>query len=1054
MVARLKRAEKCLHPCVVVVALVALLLAAVFPPVSASGRGKPSAQEPVAAPASGASDAPTPAKDLKKAKQAYAEGKKAEKVQDWQAAYEAYASASNLDRHNREYRVLRDLVRSKLVQRYVDEAERDAVSGRMDEAKHEIGVAMSLDPGDPILRERLNELSQPTAPQVREFSTEPGGQVHLDLKPGTRSFDLRGNTQMVYEAVAKEFGVEVSFDVDLQPRPVRLQVADVDFPSAMRILGDLTGTFWRPLTRRLFFVALDTEQKRREYGLSVVRTIVLPASVTPSEMTEILRLVRDIAGITRTELDTNSRTITLRASPQAVRLASNVVENLEQPRGEVVLEFEILEVDRNLASQLGITPPQSSTIYTLNAQEIQQAQTGLAGLVGVLTQVFGTPSSLAGLSASQIAGLVSGGQVGAGSLVPPLIAFGGGKTTTLATLPGAAANFSQALSLVRTGQRIVLRAEDNQPATFFVGERYPVDMGQYGSSFGTGISVPAVSTSSFPTSNFATGNGPVAVATGMFDTNNTADGQDLAVVNQTDQTVSVLINNGNGTNFTPASSTPPKTGNVPSAIVAGQFDPNNTNDHTDLAVTNYNCSGSPLTCGSGSLTILLANGDGTFTPTSTPPATGKGPIAIATGQFNLKNSADHTDLAVVNQVDNTVSILLSNGDGTFTQAPSSPIQVGSKPSGIAVGDFNGDGFPDLAVTNENANTVSIFLGNGDGTFTQPTGSPYATGNAPVAVGTTDFTGDTFLDLAVVNFTDNTVSILLGNGDGTFQPQTAFTTGEGPTSLAIADYNVDGRPDIAVTDSTADAVSVLLNLGGGQFAPQFNLPVGTDPVACATADFGNSLPDLAAVNNQSNTVSVILNSTSFVGSNVTAGLTPYPNAEYIDLGVKVKATPRVHPSGDVSVHLEFEIHSLSGQSINNIPILGNRTIEQQVRVRDNDTAILAGMLDREGTSSVSGVPGLGDVDLLGFLTSSRTTQNEDTELLFLITPHVLRSPAKDSKLFYAGHEPSGGVEGDLSERRRPGEGFIRRMPEGNELPVQVNPSPENPPNPPPPPDPPN
>ena len=977
-----------------------------------------SAKQPASAAAPGAipqqsADSSTPQRPVQKnpkaAKRAYSRGKKAEDNQDWQGAFEGYSEAVQLDPRNREYQMRRDLVSGVLVQRHVNSSERYAVSGDMEAAKSELRAAIAIDPEDEILRERLDQMDQPTKPQVIRSFEEPAGEVHLQPQPGTRSFNCRGDTRGAYQEIAKQFGVEVAFDQDLTSRPVRFNVADVNFATAVDVLGTMTDTFWRPLTTKLFFVANNTEQKQREYAVSITRTIVLPASIDTTEMTEMVRLIRDITGVTRTELDTTSRTLTLRSTPRAVQLASELVENLEQHRAELALEFEILEVDRNRARELGITPPQSSQIYTISGQQLQQAQTGLTGLIGVLTQVFGTPSSLSGLSASQIAGLVGGGLVGGSTLLPPLVAFGGGNTTTFASVPGIAANFSSALSLVRSGQRILLRAEDGQPATFFVGERYPIDLGQFSSSLTSAENVPTVSTSNFPTSNYATGTSPVAIATGQFDTNNSADGIDFAIVNQTDKTVSILLNNGSGNNFTPAPGNPPATGNVPAAIVTGQFNPNSSNDHTDLAVANFNCSGNPLVCGPGSLTILLANGDGTFTPTPATVPTGHGPIALATGQFNLKGNADHTDLAVANEADNTVSILLSNGDGTFTQAPGSPITVGRNPSSIAVADFNGDGVPDLAITNETDNTMTILLGNGNGTFVPALGSPYATGNTPVSVVSADFNGDTFNDLAVVDFTDAAMAVFLGNGNGTFQAATAYPTGVSPTAAAVADFNVDGLPDIAVTSSAGDAVSILLNIGSGQFAPQFNLPVGTNPLALAAGDFsGDSLPDAAVVNQGSNTVSVILNSSSFVGSNVASPSLPFPYAEFEDLGVKIKATPRVNTDKEISLQLEFDIKALAGSSINGIPIISNRMVEQYVRVRDGQMAILAGMMDREATNTLSSLPGLDHLGPLNNLTGTTNLQTQDDELLFLITPRIVEMPERSGKILFAGHEPPGAL----------------------------------------------
>ena len=149
---------------------------------------------------------------------------------------------------------------------------------------------------------------------------------------------------------------------------------DLDFFTAMRLLEEMTGTFWRPLTKHLFFVAQDTSQKRKEYGVSVVRTILLPASATPDQLTEMLRMVREVTGITRSDLDTRSRTLTLRASPQALAVASSLIEDLEKPVGELVLEIEVLEVDRTYARHAGNSAtPDSADLLT------QQSGSGSGG---------------------------------------------------------------------------------------------------------------------------------------------------------------------------------------------------------------------------------------------------------------------------------------------------------------------------------------------------------------------------------------------------------------------------------------------------------------------------------------------------------------------------------------------------------------------------------------------------------------------------------------------------------------------------------------------------
>jgi len=195
-----------------------------------------------------------------------------------------------------------------------------------------------------------------------------------------------------------------------------------------------------------------------------------------------------------------------------------------------------------------------------------------------------------------------------------------------------------------------------------------------------------------------------------------------------------------------------------------------------------------------------------FTGASTYNA-GTFPESVAVGDFNGDGKPD---LAVTNPASNSVSILLGNGDGTFQVGTSFPV-VGISPESVAVGDFNGDRKSDLAVTNPASNSVSILLGNGDGTFQVGTSFPVV-GISPESVAVGDFNGDGKSDLAVTNPASNSVSILLGNGDGTFQVGTSFpVVGISPESVAVGDFNGDGKSDLAVTNSASNSVSVLITL---------------------------------------------------------------------------------------------------------------------------------------------------------------------------------------------------------------------------------------------------
>src|SRR5579871_1324199 len=149
-----------------------------------------------------------------------------------------------------------------------------------------------------------------------------------------------------------------------------------------------------------------------------------------------------------------------------------------------------------------------------------------------------------------------------------------------------------------------------------------------------------------------------------------------------------------------------------------------------------------------------------------------------------------------------------------------PLATGSgiSPTAVAVGDFNGDGFQDLAVADggNNGNTVTILLGTGTGVFS--TGKILTVGSDPVGLVAADLNKDGNLDLAVVNYNSGTVSVMLGNGKGDFGPASNFNVGKEPYAVAVGDFNADGTPDLAVANYDSNNVSILLGEGNGTFKP--------------------------------------------------------------------------------------------------------------------------------------------------------------------------------------------------------------------------------------------
>jgi hypothetical protein len=433
-----------------------------------------------------------------------------------------------------------------------------------------------------------------------------------------------------------------------------------------------------------------------------------------------------------------------------------------------------------------------------------------------------------------------------------------------------------------------------------------------------------------------TGSGPDAVVLVDLNGDNKAD---MLVANSASQTVGVLLGNGDGS-FQPAVNYA-VAGN-PSSLALGDF---NGDGKTDVVTGNL---------GLGGVSVLLGNGNGTFQAALNSPAGGT-PSAVAVGDFNGDGKQD---VAVANSASGNVNVILGNGDGTFqapvkyfgaanlvalvvadfhqsgrldlaavsdmspgslallpatnagtftapvvndfglNEASNTPVTylLGHNPKSVTFGDFNGDGTLDLAVGDPRDNNVSIWLGNGDGTFKPAI--TFAAGTSPGAVKgrdnkghIVDLNGDGKQDLVVtnlggVNGTGSNLSVLFGNGNGTFQAPVTLQAGTQPSDVVVGDFNGDGNQDLAVTNLGDNTVSVLLGNGDGSFKPAVNYGVGPAPAALAIGDFrSDGKLDLAVTNvgtpsagsNYLGSVSILLGNgdgTFQTALNYTAGVNPF------------------------------------------------------------------------------------------------------------------------------------------------------------------------------------
>jgi len=461
----------------------------------------------------------------------------------------------------------------------------------------------------------------------------------------------------------------------------------------------------------------------------------------------------------------------------------------------------------------------------------------------------------------------------------------------------------------------------------------------------------------------SSGSDPQSVAIGDF---NNDGKQDLAIAHPDLGATTVSIRLGDGLGGF-SGSTEITGGSQPQSVAIGDF---NGDGKQDLAIANLTSS---------NVSIRLGDGLGGFSG-STNIGVGTNPTFIAIGDFNNDGKQD---FAAVNGASSNVSIRLGDGLGGFTSPATPQITAGSILTSVAIGDFNQDGKPDLAISNFGSDNVSIRLGDGSGGFTSPATPQVSVGDGPRAIVIGDFNNDGHQDFATPNSNSNNVSIRLGDGLGGFSAASDVSAGSSPRSGALGDFNNDGKQDLAIVNNGANNVSIRLGDGLGGFSGSTQINVGSQPYAIAIGDFnGDGKQDFANTNRDPSASSVSIRlggcnaattttvtsstnpsdfgqSVTFTATVTSGAGTPTGSVQFKDNGGNLGAPIALNASGQAQLttsSLTAVTHTITADYSGDVNFLtstgtlsGGQVVKSQPSLSINDVAITEG---NAGTKSMN------------------------------------------------------------------------------------------------------
>ncbi len=397
----------------------------------------------------------------------YKAGDKAERKNNFDAAYQAYKKAHDLRPADPKYMAAFVRMRFYAAAEHIRKGQQLRDSGSLQESLAEFRIAAEMDPtnfealgemrrtADVIQRqEREKENAKKTNGQASSFEKEAqaaAGPVTLDIKWDTPiSLHLNSTTvDVVYKTIAKIAGINVLIDPDYKAQKINFELQDVNLRQAMEMIAMQSKTFWRPVSSNTIMVAADTGSKRKELEQNVMRTFYLKNAASPADLQQAAGTLKAILDINRIQVTPEQRSLTLRGTPDQMVLAQKLLTDIDKPKAEVVIDVMVMEVSKTRTRTIGTNPPTSASVTLAPGGSSTSGSTG-SGL---------TLNSFTSLNAGDFS----------------------------VSIPGISFSLLASDSDTKVLQRPEIRVIDSEKASLKIGDRVPIATGSFQSGFGGSV---------------------------------------------------------------------------------------------------------------------------------------------------------------------------------------------------------------------------------------------------------------------------------------------------------------------------------------------------------------------------------------------------------------------------------------------------------------------------------------------------------------------------------------------------------------------------------------